>query len=164
MLPRMVGLILRSLGVLAGITLMYAALPLDVAERSTLVGLLGGIGLVMVGLAGFVLLLRFQLRGAMGETPVLAVAERLLTTLYLLVFFFAAVYYGLSLTSGQLNGVATKIDALYFSATIVTTVGFGDITAVGQAGRVIVTTQMIFDLVYLGIAIRMLSRLVGQRS
>ncbi|MGH8827253.1 MAG: ion channel [Jiangellaceae bacterium] len=159
----MVGLILRSLGMLAGITLMYAALPLDVAQRSTLVGLLGGIGLVLGGLAGFLVLLRLQIRSAAGETPVLAVAQRLLTTLYLLVFFFAAVYYGLSLTSGHLNGVATKIDALYFSATIVTTVGFGDITAVGQVARVIVTTHMIFDLVYIGVAIRMLSRLVERR-
>src|SRR3546814_17739351 len=83
-------MILRTLGSLAGITLAYAALPLDVAQRSTLIGLLGGLGFVLVGLAGFVVLLRFQFRSAATRgAPVLAAAERLLFTLYLLVFFFA---------------------------------------------------------------------------
>ena len=40
--------------------------------------------------------------------------------------------------------------------TVVTTVGFGDITPVGQAARAIVTVQMIFDLLFLGVAVRIL--------
>jgi len=38
-------------------------------------------------------------------------------------------------THGQMSGLETKTDAIYFTVTIVATVGFGDITATGQAAR-----------------------------
>ena len=48
----------------------------------------------------------------------------------------------------------TRTDALYFTVTVFTTVGFGDITATTQAARLIVTVQMILDLGVLGLGIR----------
>lgn len=36
---------------------------------------------------------------------------------------------------------------MYFSASVPTTVGFGDIAAKSQAARVLVTFQMVLDLV-----------------
>ena len=65
-------------------------------------------------------------------------------------------------TTGQINGVITKLDALYFTVTVVSTVGFGDITAVGQTARAVVTIQMIFDLAFLAIAVRVLARAAEQ--
>ena len=44
---------------------------------------------------------------------------------------------------------------MYFSTTIFTTVGFGDITAKSQAARVVVTLQMFLDLVILGLVARL---------
>ena len=41
-----------------------------------------------------------------------------------------------------------------FSATVFTTVGFGDIVAKRQAARLIVTSQMFLDLVIIGIVVR----------
>jgi voltage-gated potassium channel len=49
----------------------------------------------------------------------------------------------------------TRIDSMYFSATVFTTVGFGDITAKGQGARVLVTIQMMLDLVVVGLVIRL---------
>ena len=50
-----------------------------------------------------------------------------------LVVSFAAVYYVLGTEmEGQMNGISTKTDSLYFTVTMLSTVGFGDITAVGQ--------------------------------
>ena len=43
---------------------------------------------------------------------------------------------------------------MYFSATVFTTVGFGDIVAKSQAARLIVTSQMMLDLVIIGIVVR----------
>ena len=50
----------------------------------------------------------------------------------------------------------TKTDSLYFTVTVFATVGFGDITATSQAARLIVTVQMILDLIILGLGIRLL--------
>ena len=50
----------------------------------------------------------------------------------------------------------TRTDALYFTVTVFTTVGFGDITAKTEAARLVVTCQMITDLIVLGLGIRVI--------
>ena len=57
----------------------------------------------------------------------------------------------------QFAGLANRTDALYFSVTIMGTVGFGDVHAAGTAARLMVTVQMLFNLIYLGTALRVLS-------
>ena len=42
------------------------------------------------------------------------------------------------------------------TVTIFSTVGFGDISAASEAARVLVTVQMILDLIVLGLGIRIL--------
>ena len=42
--------------------------------------------------------------------------------------------------------------------TLVTTVGFGDVYAAGQGARALATVQMVFNLLYLGTALRLLSQ------
>ena len=49
----------------------------------------------------------------------------------------------------------SRVDSMYFSVTVFTTVGFGDIAAKAQGARVIVTFQMILDLVIVGVVLRM---------
>ena len=44
----------------------------------------------------------------------------------------------------------TRTDALYFTVTTFTTVGFGDIIPASQGARLVVTAQMILDLLVLG--------------
>ena len=48
----------------------------------------------------------------------------------------------------------TRTDALYFTVTIFATVGFGDISATSQSTRLLVTTQMILDLLVIGLGIK----------
>ena len=50
---------------------------------------------------------------------------------------------------------------MYFSTTIFSTVGFGDITAKSQAARVVVTLQMFLDLVILGLVARLVVNAVS---
>jgi hypothetical protein len=50
----------------------------------------------------------------------------------------------------------TRTDALYFTVTVFSTVGFGDITAKTETARLVVTGQMIADLVILGLAIKII--------
>ena len=48
----------------------------------------------------------------------------------------------------------TRTDTLYFTVTVFSTVGFGDITAASQSARLVVTAQMLLDLVALGLLVR----------
>ena len=50
----------------------------------------------------------------------------------------------------------TRTDALYFTVTVFSTVGFGDIAPKSEAARVILIVQMLGDLAILGAGIRVL--------
>lgn len=65
------------------------------------------------------------------------------------VLAFSTGYLLLSGHVGELEGIRTRIDAFYFTSTTLTTVGFGDIKAVGQWARSLVTIQMLFGFTYL---------------
>jgi hypothetical protein len=68
---------------------------------------------------------------------------------------FASAYAVLSTISVRNFGQPlTHTDALYFTVTVFSTVGFGDITAKTDAARLVVTSQMIADLLIIGLVIR----------
>ncbi|MFJ5776245.1 potassium channel family protein [Streptomyces sp. NPDC093094] len=52
------------------------------------------------------------------------------------------------------NEPLSHSDALYFTVTVFSTVGFGDITAKTEAARLVVTAQMLADLVIPGLAVK----------
>jgi voltage-gated potassium channel len=57
--------------------------------------------------------------------------------------------------AGNFNAeTLTRTDSLYFTVTVFATVGFGDITATSETARVLVTVQMILDLIVLGLGVR----------
>ena len=59
----------------------------------------------------------------------------------------------------------SRTDAMYFSTTVFTTVGFGDIVAKTQAARVVVTIQMVLDLAIIALVGRLVINAIkiGQR-
>lgn len=48
---------------------------------------------------------------------------------------------------GQFEGLATRLDGLYFALTTLATVGYGDVHAAGQLARAVVSVQQIFNIV-----------------
>jgi voltage-gated potassium channel len=68
---------------------------------------------------------------------------------------FAGTYFVLSVdgVGNFIQEHLTRTDTLYFTVTIFSTVGFGDITATSTSARVVVILQMILDLVILGVGI-----------
>ena len=58
------------------------------------------------------------------------------------------------------GGHLTHTDGLYFTTTVFSTVGFGDITAKTETARLVVTGQMITDLIIYGLAIKVFVRAV----
>jgi voltage-gated potassium channel len=139
------------------LTLSYYVLPRHEPWRDTasLVLFLLALGLF----AGCMLLLRGEMRLARNKLPpTLARVQLLLTLLYALILVFAVIYsFVAHYAPHQFDGIHTRTDALYFTVTTIATVGFGDIHAEQTLAKVLVTLQMLFDLVYLGTAFRFLS-------
>jgi voltage-gated potassium channel len=57
---------------------------------------------------------------------------------------------------GSFTQPLTRTDSLYFTVTVFSTVGFGDITAKAEPARIILIVQMLGDLALLGAGIRVL--------
>ena len=70
---------------------------------------------------------------------------------------FASTYVVMStISAGNFGGRLTHTDGLYFTVTVLSTVGFGDIQAKTEAARLVVTGQMIADLVILAVAVKII--------
>jgi voltage-gated potassium channel len=148
-----------TFAIVAGLVAVYYVLPLD--ERSWVFGLFMG----LTALAGLVLLtLRWARKILESTRPLVRATQALVFLLTVLVLSFAAVYYALEHSvAGELPGLETKTDALYFTVTMLSTVGFGDIVPAGQTARAIATVQMLFDLAFVGVLIRLLTWAAGHR-
>ena len=73
----------------------------------------------------------------------------LVSVLVLVVVAFALAYFSLNRSDpGQVAGLSTRLDALYFTLTTLVTVGYGDIYPEGQAARAIACLQFVFNAVF----------------
>ncbi|MCI0687933.1 MAG: ion channel [Sporichthyaceae bacterium] len=88
----------------------------------------------------------------------------LLFAVYLAMVLFAATYYRMADYPGQMAGLSTRTDALYYTLVTLTTTGFGDIHPVGQAARIVTMVQLVFDLVIIGAAATVITGHVKQRA
>lgn len=141
--------------------LAYFLLPLD-GDLGWLVALV-----VLLALLGLLVPLTVHRAGRVdrADAPVREAVEALVSLLVLLVVGFATVHYVVAARDpAAFGGLRTKVDGLYYSMAVVSTVGFGDITAEGQLARGVVTVQMFFDLLFLGVAVRVLGRSVEARA
>ncbi len=143
----------RRRRVLASMTRMAVTAVLLV----TLYGLLpaasqSGTGVVVklvIGLVVFVLLLGWQVRTILqAQHPELRAAEALAVAGLLLIILFAFTYLSLSHDRpSNFSQPLNKISAVYFSVSILSTVGFGDITGKSDLARLLVTVQILLDFV-----------------
>jgi voltage-gated potassium channel len=143
---------LRALGTTAALVAIYYWLPLDRASTWLAATIL------VIGLVAFIALVIFQVRWIIGSRfPRLRAVEALATSLPLFLLLFSGTYVVMSVVSASNFGERlTHTDALYFTVTVFTTVGFGDITAKSQGARILVTGQMITDLIILGIGAKVI--------
>jgi voltage-gated potassium channel len=143
---------LRAAGSVAVLVVIYYLLPLDHASAPAAVTIL------IIGLVAFIALVTFHVRSILRSPfPQLRAVEALAINVPLFLLLFAATYVTLATLSLKNFGEhLSHTDGLYFTVTIFSTVGFGDITAKTQTARLVVTGQMIGDLIILGLAINVI--------
>ncbi len=144
--------VIRPLLMAGVLTVVYYLLPVDRRLSGwTLVLLIGELTLVVVVIAWQV---RLILR---AQYPTLQGIEALALSVPLFLLVFANTYFLLAHNlPGSFTAPLTRTDALYFTVTVFTTVGFGDITPVTQAARILVTGQMFGNLLVVGVALRVI--------
>ena len=111
-----------------------------------------------LGLAVFVGLMTWQVRAIEDSSnPALRALEGLFLAVPLFLLLFASTYFLMSRSDpSTFTSALSRTDALYFTVTIFSTVGFGDISAQTETARLVVTGQMMLDLVILGVGVRII--------
>jgi voltage-gated potassium channel len=93
-----------------------------------------------------------------AKHPVLRAVEALAVVVPVYLLIFARIYVSNSLSdTGAFNEPLDLTTGLYFTVTVFATVGFGDIFAQTNGMRLLVTLQMLLNLLVLGLVIRLLT-------
>jgi hypothetical protein len=142
--------ITRALIVTVGVFAVFYFIPL----RTTID--LGTLVRLLIGLALFAALIAWQLRAIVKSPhPALRAMETIAVAIPVFLLLFAATYSLMSQAQpSAFSEAMSRTDALYFTVTVFATVGFGDISPVSTGARVVVTIQMIADLLLLGLVLR----------
>jgi hypothetical protein len=153
--PRRIVLMIvaRTSAVIFCTLLLYAIIPVH-EETSLALAISAVVGLVVVA----IVFGRQLARISRAQRPVLVAIEALALVVTLFVALYAELY--VSLSAGDVNAFTQpigKMDAIYFTVTVLATVGFGDISAVTGPARLAVTSQMVLDLILIGVAVKVLS-------
>ena len=109
-----------------------------------------------IALVGAVFVWQFR-RIHLGELPELRAVEALGIVITVFLVGFSAIY--LAMSNEAAKTFTQPLDhtrALYFTITIFSTVGFGDITPRTDTARLVVAAQMLLDLAIIGAVVRLL--------
>jgi len=153
---RLLWTMVQVVGSIVVLVTLYYVLPLDHSSMSMTVTML------LAGLAGFVLLVGFQVRAIVRSSyPALHAIEALAISVPFFLLIFASTYVALAnLVPASFGEHITHTDGIYFTVTVFSTVGFGDITAKTETARLVVTLQMLTDLIIYGLVIKVFMRAV----
>jgi voltage-gated potassium channel len=149
---RVLWALLRALLTSTVLVVLYFWLPFTGAVTASTVALL------VAGLAVFAGVITWQVRAILrSRYPALRAIEALGAAIPLFLLVFAATYVKLADAQPQaFSEPLSRTDALYFTITVFSTVGFGDITPVADAARVTTMVQMLGDLVVVGLVLRLM--------
>jgi voltage-gated potassium channel len=142
---------LQALLFLAVVTAAFGLLPWRrfSLQSGLIVVITFGVG--MLGAATLVLSQAVRYRRAVSSGS--ARVRGLLMAVYVSVLFFATGFYLLQRADpDQFTGLTTRLDAFYFTLSVLSTVGFGDVHADGQAARAMVCAQIAFNLLVISLA------------
>jgi voltage-gated potassium channel len=143
---------LRAFAMTAILLVIYFVVPIESRpHQSPLLRL-------AVGLALFVAVLSNEIRLISRHgRPMLRAAVAMATIIPLFLIVFAWIYLTMARSDpGSFGQPLDRVSALYFTVTIFSTVGFGDITPKTDTARLVTTVQMLADLAVLAVVIRLI--------
>jgi hypothetical protein len=135
-------MMVRTLFTVAVLITVYAVMsPSDIADGNVGVRLVGS----LLVFAGVIALQVYAI--TRDPLPELRAGSSMITATTLLVLMFGMTYATLASANPEwFSQPLDKSSAIYFTVTILGTVGFGDITAVSHTARWVVTAQIVVDL------------------
>jgi voltage-gated potassium channel len=156
---RVLGSVLRVVVVTGTLLVVYATAPFDQRPDRSIAAQLFVALLVLVAVMGL------QIRSVTRSPyPTLRGVETVAVSVPLLVLSFAATYVTLAQADhASFTESLSRVDGVYFAVTVLATVGFGDIAATSETARVLVTLQMIVDLILVGLIAKVLVGAVRRR-
>lgn len=142
----------RALAICVLVVVLYFIAPLGQNDQPLPLGVSAALAALTVCAMSLLVARRIQRQ---VEDPRLVDLPTLAVLFLLAVVAFAVVYFTLQRSSpGEVSGLDTRLDSLYFTLTMTTTVGFGDIHPEGQTARGIACMNLVFNAVFLGALIR----------
>lgn len=144
--------LLRSAVTSVVLLVVYYLLPLDQELDATL-AVEFTLGLVLLALTT-----AWELRQVIrSENPRLRAIQGIALGIPMFLLLFAATYVVIATNlRGSFTEPLTRTDSLYFTITVFTTVGFGDIAPVSQPARIVTTIQMLVGLALVGLVAKVM--------
>lgn len=144
--------LLRALASTVFMVGLYYVLPLDRRSDGFVYAVL------VIGVILLAVMTAWQVRAIESSPyPAIRAVQALATAAPLFLLLFASTYVALSAgDAATFTEPLSRSDALYLTVTIFATVGFGDIAAQSETARLVVTAQMLLDLVVLGLGIQVI--------
>jgi voltage-gated potassium channel len=114
--------------------------------------------LLVAGLLVFAGVITWQVRAVLRSPyPGLRAVEALAFAIPLFLLVFATAYLRMAdADAGAFSEPLSRTDALYFTITVFSTVGFGDITPRADLARVVTMVQMLGDLLVVGLVLHLM--------
>ena len=144
--------LLRASLTVTVLVVLYYSVPVTGAMDASAVALLLG------GLLVFAVVITWQIRAIVESSyPGLRAVEALAFAIPLFLLLFALVYFKMAdLQAQAFSEPLNRTDSLYFTITVFSTVGFGDITPLTQPARIVTMVQMLGDLVVVGLVLQVM--------
>ncbi|WP_083884305.1 potassium channel family protein [Nocardia higoensis] len=144
--------------------LLFYGVPVDRWPGTSLAGVVATVAFV-IGVLGLLWLVARQIRRYLDAPEGTdRRVDGILLLLVVVIVFFAQFYYRLEVHDpAQFDGLRTRTDALYYTIVTLGTVGFGDVQASGQAARIAVMIQIVFDLIVIGTLLAVMTTSIVRR-
>jgi len=124
------------------------------------------IAILVVAIGIYVVFFRRQIRKIENSRyPGVSAVEALILIAGMFLAVFAAIY--VMMSAADPTSFTEQLDhftAFYFALTVLATVGFGDITPVGEGARLACMIQMAIDIVFIAAMIRVISSAAQKSS
>jgi len=145
----------RTVLIMVVLLLVYLFFPVGGMEPHDAAGFVLRVFVLLVAFAFF---LTYQVRAIFNaRLPEVRSVEALISGIVVFLAMSALLYLSLSITEpGSFNLQLTHNTAWYFATTVFATVGFGDIVPTTDQARLMVSGQMLIDLVIIALVVRVM--------